>query len=369
MRLFQVIAGSEFGGFERFCVSLSFELAQGTGIAQKIATRPWPERLERFAECGISTVSLKFGGPLDVVGKIKLGREIAHYHPDVVLTWANRATSMTPRGAAPVCGRIGHYYNLKYYARTDCLITITQALRDYVIAGGYPADRVAAIPNFHRAKTAQPLDRSGLGTPKDVPLVAAVGRLHKAKGFDVLLRALAGQGDVHLWLAGTGPEEAALKALSAELGLDDRVRFLGWRDDAEALMTTADVVAMPSRSEGLGTVIFEAWASGTPLVAAASEGPGEFVRDGENGRLVAIDDVEALGQAISGLLSDPGGARQLAATANAEYRANYTAEKIAGRYAETLGGFARLGPRQGPRRLTLKSPDTKAADLRARMAP
>ncbi|MFV2092118.1 MAG: glycosyltransferase, partial [Hyphomicrobiales bacterium] len=183
------------------------------------------------------------------------------------------------------------------------------------------------------------------------------------KGFDVLMRAMVELKAAYLWLAGTGPEEDALKSLADDLGLTERVRFLGWRSDVEALMRAGDVVAMPSRSEGIGTVFIEAWASGTPLVATASEGPAEFMTDGENGRLVAIDDVAALAAALGDVLGDQPAASRLAKAAKANYEQNFTSEKIAARYRQTLEAFAATGPRTGPARLSLKSIDTRSTDI------
>lgn len=369
MRLFQIIAGGEFGGFETFFVSLSTELAAMPGVEQRLATRPWPSRIAQLESTGAELLPLALGGTLDFRSALTLRRDIGRWSPDIILAWANRGTRAAPRLGIPIVARIGHYYKLKNYRHTDYLITITRGLRDFAVAGGYPADRVAVIPNFHRRSGLAAIPRQTFATPEGVPLVFAVGRLHKAKGFDVLLQSLGELPDAWLWLAGVGPEEEALKALAEELGLSSRVRFLGWRDDVEALMSAADVVAMPSRSEGLGTVILEAWASGTPLVAAASEGPSELIADGETGRLVPTDDAAALAAALREVIGDPAHGAALVASATETYETGYTAERIAARYLETLTEFARRGARSGPGRLALTTPDSDAVKLREAMAP
>src|SRR3546814_11074829 len=98
---------------------------------------------------------------------------------------------------------------------------------------------------------------------------------------------------VWLWLAGEGPRRRALMQQAARLGLGDRVRFLGWRDDVAALLRAADVFLCPSRHEPPGNVVIEAWAHGTPVVAAASQGPRPLIEDGTTGLLVALDDADA----------------------------------------------------------------------------
>ena len=77
------------------------------------------------------------------------------------------------------------------------------------------------------------------------------------------------------------------------------MRFLGWRDDRAALLAAADVCVMPSRYEPFGTVMAEAWSAGTPLIVAAAQGPRAYVKDGENGLMVPIDDAAALAAAIA----------------------------------------------------------------------
>jgi glycosyltransferase involved in cell wall biosynthesis len=132
-----------------------------------------------------------------------------------------------------------------------------------------------------------------------------MGRLHPSKAHDVTLRALRRLPDAWLWIAGSGPLESELKRLAADLGVADRVRWLGWRTDADALYRTADVCVFPSRYEPLGNVVIQAWAHGLPVVAAESVGPAALIHDGFDGRLVPVDDPEALAGAVREVLDDP----------------------------------------------------------------
>jgi glycosyltransferase involved in cell wall biosynthesis len=84
----------------------------------------------------------------------------------------------------------------------------------------------------------------------------------------------------------------------------ERVRFLGWRDDASSLYRSADLVVFPSRFEPLGNVIIQSWAHGVPVIAARSAGPSALIRDSEDGFLIEIDDFEALAAKTRMLLAD-----------------------------------------------------------------
>ena len=161
-----------------------------------------------------------------------------------------------------------------------------------------PSERAHYVPTFPTIDDGPPVDRAALATPADATVLLALSRLHEKKGLDILLRALAELPGCVAWIAGDGPLEADLKALAAKLGVADRVRFLGWRSDRGALLRAADICVLPSRYEPFGTVMLEAWATGVPLVAAASQGPTALIADGGNGLLVPVDDAPALAAAI-----------------------------------------------------------------------
>ena len=121
-------------------------------------------------------------------------------------------------------------------------------------------------------------------------MLLTLSRLHEKKGLDILLAALAGLPAMHRLDRRRRPAGGQTQGAGAELGVADRVRFLGWRTDRGALLRAADVCVLPSRWEPFGTVMLEAWAAGTPLVAAASQGPAALIEDGANGLLVPVDD-------------------------------------------------------------------------------
>jgi glycosyltransferase involved in cell wall biosynthesis len=167
-----------------------------------------------------------------------------------------------------------------------------------------------------------------------------MGRLHPSKAHDVSLRALAQIPDAWLWIAGAGPLEAELRALAAELGVADRVRWLGWRDDASALYRAADLCVFPSRFEPLGNVVIQAWAHGLPIVAAASQGPGVLIRDGRDGRLVPVDDPGALAATVRSLLPDPAELNRLAAGGQIRVAGEFSKAAVVAQWREL---FARYG--------------------------
>jgi glycosyltransferase involved in cell wall biosynthesis len=137
------------------------------------------------------------------------------------------------------------------------------------------------------------------------------GRLAAVKGLPILLEAVARLAPKHpnieLLLAGDGPERPALEQRAAELGITDRVRFLGYQssDQVRALLQETDVFTLPSFAEGVPVVLMEAMASGVPVVTTRVAGIPELVEDDVSGFVVPPGDVAALVAAIDALLRDP----------------------------------------------------------------
>ena len=326
MKLMQAIGGAGHGGAENFFVHLTQAFEQSK-LEQHVVTRVHPVRDQQLKDAGVSFENLKFGGALDFITPIKLSRIAKTYKPDIYLSWMSRAASMTPQGPFPKLARLGGYYNLKYFQKCDHLVGITQALCDYVIEQGWPADKVHYVPNFLNYQAQMPLNRAEYETPDDVPLLLILGRLHPIKGIDVAIKALAQVKDAYLWIAGDGPLRGDLESLCLDLGLLDRVRFLGWRTDKEKLLATANITLFPSRREGFGNVILESWASGTPMIATRAQGPAAYLDHGSTGLLSDIDDISGLSRNITNLIDDKALFQSIIKSGKARYQQEFTQEK------------------------------------------
>jgi glycosyltransferase involved in cell wall biosynthesis len=333
MRVLQAMAGAEFGGAEAFFVRLVIALERA-GLDQRVVIRQHPERARTLREAGIEPVELAFGGWSDFRTPAALKREIRAFHPDVALTWMNRASRMLPQGDFVHVGRLGGYYKLKYYRKCDHLIGNTEDIREYLIGDGWPAERAHYLPNFVSGTKAEPAGRGQFYTPDGAPLVVAMGRLHENKAFDVLLEAMARIPGVYLWIAGEGPLRAELEKKAEVLGVKPRTRFLGWREDTQALLASADVFVCPSRHEPLGNVVLEAWAQGAPVVAADSYGPGSLIDNRETGMLVPVDDAPTMARAIQNLLEDTKLRHRIARQGQQAYKKDFTEKIIVDRYLE-----------------------------------
>ena len=186
--------------------------------------------------------------------------------------------------------------------------------------------------------------RSSLGISADSVLVVGVGALVRLKGFDLLIRALATlrsrDSDGHLAIVGDGPELQPLRTLAQELGVANRVHFLGKRGDVGAILRDAcDIVAIPSRIEAFGLVAAEAAVFGRPAVASAVGGIGEVVQDGTTGLLVPGGDHLALAAALERLIADPELRRKLGEAARARVLAEFTSARVARSFEGLYAGL------------------------------
>ncbi len=165
----------------------------------------------------------------------------------------------------------------------------------------------------------------------------AMGRLHRNKAFDVLIRALPRLPGVAAIIAGEGPERAALEALARAEGVADRVLLPGWQRDTAPLLAGCDVLACPSRHEPLGNVVVEAFAAARPVVAAAAAGPLELIRPGEDGLLVPPDDTEALATSLGLVLGNRPFAERLARAGRRRFEAEFAEAPVLAQWRGFLG--------------------------------
>jgi glycosyltransferase involved in cell wall biosynthesis len=168
------------------------------------------------------------------------------------------------------------------------------------------------------------------------PTLLFVGRLRYYKGLDTLLHAMTGLSDVRLHVVGSGPMRTPWEGLAEELGIAERVRFLGEADDADLprLYHQAHLFVLPAnaRAEAFGTVLLEAMASGLACVTTeVGTGTSWVVRDGITGLVVPPRDPQALGQVIQNLLADPARLAAMGRAGRARVEAGFTLEQMTAR--------------------------------------
>jgi N-acetyl-alpha-D-glucosaminyl L-malate synthase BshA len=198
---------------------------------------------------------------------------------------------------------------------------------------------IEVIHNFVDTQRFQP--GADMGGPlcgvRNLPIAVHVSNFRAVKRVPWLVRAfhraLRGR-DARLLLVGDGPEQAQSRQVAHELGVADKVLFLGERDALPELLAPADVFALASRQESFGLSALEAMACGTPVVATDSGGIGEVVEHGATGLLSPTDDLDAFALHLASLLFDRERARSMGAAAREAAVARFRRETIVARYVD-----------------------------------
>ena len=204
---------------------------------------------------------------------------------------------------------------------------------------GVPSERIVVIPNAYIPRvSATPTDlRRELGISSTTPLIVTAAVFRPQKALDVLLEAhalvLADIPEAHLAIAGDGELRRELERKAADLGLGDKVHFLGVRQDVDAILQAADVAALSSDFEGTPLFMFECMANRTPLISTAVGGLSSVIDSGRSGLLVPPRDPRALAGGITALLNDPDRRQAMAQEALSQL-GPFTIEAVTGRFAE-----------------------------------
>jgi sugar transferase (PEP-CTERM/EpsH1 system associated) len=249
-------------------------------------------------------------------------------HPDVVHThrWGTLCEGLVAARLAGVphlvhgehgtleVRRLNAFIQRRAWNHVDRVLSVSSRLAEKISQEiGYPLKRITVIRNGVDLKRFRPQDkpsaRRKLNLPEDAFVIGTVGRLVEVKDHATFLRALAQLRDAGVpfvsLIAGKGPLQRQTESLAATLGLMDRTRFLGDRNDVDSVMAAFDVFVLSSASEGLSNTIQEAMACGLPVVATRVGGADELVDEGHSGIIVPPRDPEALKNALQRIAGNP----------------------------------------------------------------
>ena len=211
---------------------------------------------------------------------------------------------------------LARFLQKRWWGMCSRIICCSEFLRGILVNSyGVPEDKAVTVLNAYHGPKADDVSlsraeaRAELGLEASPRYVLSICRLMGWKRVDGIIRALALLGDksAELLVAGDGDMEAEWRALSAELGLEDRVHFLGnvSHDRIPLFIRAADVFVLNSEYEGLSHTLLEVQALGTPMIASGVCGNPEVVVDGVNGLLVDPDRPDELSAALTTILDDP----------------------------------------------------------------
>lgn len=349
MKVLFVIHSHQAGGAERHLVQLMHGLAE-RGV-ECIYAGPCDSWLgEQLGKAGFRCVPIAFHGLYDVVSLLRLVKLIRREKIDLVHSHLSRAAFYA--GWAAKLASIPNVATAHLmdaglrFGRTTRIIAVSNAVSRYLATCGYPAEIVRTVHNGvpdYTALAEVPTKqlRAELKID-DAPVVTMVARIEHVKGHDIALHAFARLRDRPwtLVLAGSldTPWAKKMQALAIDLGIAERVRFIGHRDDVPSIYRCTDIVIAPSRREALSLTLLEASSFALPIVASNVDGIIEAVGDGETGILVPTENPESLAQAIVTLLDDPSLRGRMGAAGRQRFEQRFSVgtmiERVLGVYKE-----------------------------------
>ncbi len=313
---------------------------------------------EQLRAAGIASVEMPLHGVKPIFQLSHLARE---KRIDIIHTHLTRATYIGYFAGflarVPVISTV-HVLTRDFAYRylpkhNHWLVAVSEYLRQAIIARGYPSSRVQTIYNgtdfLEEEITCKDMNlsphdmvtpavslclRAELGLPADAELIGQFGRVDSFKGAPLLVRSIKSVVEkrkraffVFVGYAEPGIQQA-LWELAAQEGVEDRLRFMGVRDDVHRLMEAMDIITAPSLTETFGMVIIEAMASGKPVIATRAGGIPEIIEDHHTGLLVDRDP-KSLSEAILFLLENSSLRKEMGNAAIIRAREHFTAQLMA----------------------------------------
>jgi glycosyltransferase involved in cell wall biosynthesis len=226
----------------------------------------------------------------------------------------------------------------------DKIVTVSEFHRKWALKLGIGnEEKVLAIPNGIPRERVVP-KRSKEEIRKELKLtqeivILSTGRLAPQKGLEYLIKSIPilfskVKKSFKVLLVGEGPLKSYLENLIKTLGIEQYVKFLGFRNDIGNLLSISDIVVLPSLREGLSIALLEAMTAGKPIVATNIGSNSEVIKDGVSGLLVPSKDHKALAEAVMKILLNPDLAKKLGNSARVVYQNYYTEDRMLNEYVK-----------------------------------
>jgi glycosyltransferase involved in cell wall biosynthesis len=334
-----------------------------------------------FEEENIRILNLQADSRYDTFFLGRIARVVREERPDILHTHLPRAdfagafVRFFHPGLVWVCSVHAIYsndwsgrwslplFNL-LWRRSDVMLCISHAVRDWLVSRGVPPGKARVIhygiePEKFSKSAVNRRDQWGLN---DNVVIGSIGRLEPGKGHDLLIQAMPELckpvPSARLLIAGHDPwgYGASLSRLIDRLGLEEKVRLLGFQADVVSFLNTLDIFAFASSSEGFGQVLVEAMAAGKPVVASKISPLTEIVVDEKTGLLVEEGNVIAFANSLFRLLSHPEERESMGRLGQQRVKKEFTAQKMS---QETLSLYEEV-----LRRTSVVRSPTETVDIR-----
>jgi len=319
MKIVNIILTSQNGGAEQVFIDYTSVL-KNLGHELLLIVKddaPYIDKLESF---GVKIEKIKNNlGYFDFVAVGKIAKILQEFDADVVISHIGRSTVLARKAIAKIKPKkilqvaVNHSDNVKRAIGADIIFSVNKTIFFRTVELGQDPKSSFVMPNA--------IDLSDAVTDapavdlrhKKIITIGAIGRLDRTKGFEYAIKSLPLLEKISdkkfiLKLAGTGYHEPVLRALVAELKLEEKVEFLGWIQDKKSFFDSIDIFCLPSQNEPFGLVLLEAMKYRKPIVSVDADGPKEILRNEIDGLMVSLKPLtnteERIAPAIVRLIED-----------------------------------------------------------------
>ncbi|MBA2871289.1 hypothetical protein HNQ85_001559 [Anoxybacillus calidus] len=321
MKVLHVISGGETGGSRKHVVTLLSKFPKETATLVVFQEGPLAKEA-REHNIDVHLLSQTSRYDLSILNRLvefikKGGYDLLHTHGPranlygaliknkIGIPWITTIHS-DPRLDFMKSGIKGFLFtklNLWALKKIDYFFAVSERFKENLVALGIPKEQVKTIYNgidFCQFPSEHALKRLDIGVNEDDFVIAMVARLHPIKGHMLVFEAIKAlnRPDMKLLVVGNGPLEQELESKVAELQLEDQVKFLGFRQDVDAIYSLSDVALMASYSESFPLALLEAANQHIPVISTDVGGVSQLIADDHMGWIVPVGDSKALADAI-----------------------------------------------------------------------
>lgn len=352
MKIVNIILTSQNGGAEQAFIDYSTALKKlgHEVLAILKSDAPYAHEVEKL---GIQIIKIenKFGD-YDFFAVAQIKKILEEFGADAAISHIGRSSVLTRKAIKKIKNKkimqiaVNHSGNVKRSIGADIILSVNQRIFFDTVEAGQNAERSFVIPNAIDLSDALEVMPQASLQQKSPIVIGAIGRLDRSKGFDFVIRALKKLEKISdqnfiLKIAGAGYYEPVLRNLVTELGLENKVEFLGWIKDKKEFFNSIDIFCLPSKNEPFGIVILEAMKFATPIIATDADGPKEILSHEKDALMVTLnphDNVdERIADAVVRLVHDSELMNQIVKNAGQKLREKFSYMALEKRLAEIFG--------------------------------
>lgn len=352
MKIVNIILTSQNGGAEQAFLDYTNALKNlGHEVVVILKTEaPYAGELEKLGVV-VKKIENKFGY-YDFFAVRNIQKILAESQADIVISHIGRATVLTRKAVKKITNKkifqiaVNHSGNVKRSVGADIVLSVNKRIFFDTVEAGQNEERSFVIPNaIDLSDALEPSPQASLQEKQKIT-IGVIGRLDRSKGFDYAIKALKNLEKISdknfiLKIAGGGYYEPVLRDLVKQLGLENKVEFLGWIKNKKDFFNSIDIFCLPSKNEPFGIVILEAMKFAKPIISTDADGPLEILTHEKDALMVDLNPQsnteERIAKAIMRIVSEAELANELVKNAAQKLRAKYSYAALEKRLGEIVG--------------------------------